>query len=337
MIWAHAGRLHDIFLRVGAVPGETAELFNRTSSRMTKDIFDRDPDYWNDVLHPQRVNRPIFLVHAIAQMLTRIGPVESSYNSIASRIRDVAVQTVGEQSVPNSLLMRDSLLASDSLGSFLGGDRWAILEPVLEADFCRQFSSPKLRSIAETSIVSLISDPNAGVEWLKLVLVVGDLPVYPELIDKVKLLFERIELSTLLDRDPKALELALLFVSSQARHVLDDNGQSRLLDQLLKLGEMLSTLIAKESHSTPASELLAKRNVAGSLLDSLVTLSICAGNPRSTSRRFSDSLKRLYDMAPDVFLIFRHALERLVLELPVSQLHGIWPIVLLARARSREG
>jgi hypothetical protein len=128
MIWAHASRLHNIFTAVHIPPDRLMPWFEGAQHHMLSvEILGREPAFWDDVLHPRRVNRTVFLVHGVAAIL-------AGYDSEVSRrlgVRDVMLnmgfpEANGSRS-PRIELLSDPGLARNALGSFFGGTRATVL------------------------------------------------------------------------------------------------------------------------------------------------------------------------------------------------------------------
>jgi hypothetical protein len=68
------------------------------------------------------------------------------------------------------------------------------------------------------------------------------------------------------------------------------------------------------------------------LIDTALALSIRTGNIRETTEGFAQLLQEMLNISPSLAPLFRPTLFRLVQELPVRQLHGLWPVLLRMRA-----
>lgn len=67
------------------------------------------------------------------------------------------------------------------------------------------------------------------------------------------------------------------------------------------------------------------------LLDIALTLSIRPNSIRETTEGFAQLLREMLDIYPLLARLFRPALFKLIQELPVRQLYGLWPVLLLMR------
>ena len=335
MIWAHASHLYNIFQLAGAKPSELVKFFNPKRSRIASEIFDRDLNCWNDVIHPTRLNRSVFLVHSLAKLLKDLDVELLRQASILKHFQEAATKTLNVQSFEDLLLARDSKLAEDNLGSFLGGDRWQYLKEILNSSESQTFLAPNLFSMTESTLDSLIENPNVGSHWLQLTAFIGDLPIYRELQNKLKILLERIDLEALFEIDQQAAVLAIYFTTNQSFYVLDEDGKSSLINKVVNLAQKIDYQFTQE-HPTQSSRSQDDQDKIISLIyNSILSLSIKPRNPRGTSKTFSGLLEKLSKVAPNFLNTFHYALTKFVFELPSSHLHGLWPLILLTRARAR--
>jgi hypothetical protein len=68
------------------------------------------------------------------------------------------------------------------------------------------------------------------------------------------------------------------------------------------------------------------------LIEDALALSIHPGDLRRTSETFATLMQELFTLWPRLAHRLRPVLSRLVKELPVGQLHGMWRLVLQSRA-----
>lgn len=61
MVWAHATRLHSLLLAVGYSAEDLASFFGQQINPITAETLLREPDFWDDSLHPHRISRTVFL------------------------------------------------------------------------------------------------------------------------------------------------------------------------------------------------------------------------------------------------------------------------------------
>jgi hypothetical protein len=141
---------------------------------MTPEVFDRDPDYWLDVAHPRRIDRSAFL---LAGTLYGFGDEAQRFGNEAS--------LENTDKLPELSLLRDPTLARNGLGSFLGGDRGQKLSNLLGSEQASLYSRQSLRTLAEVKLADLGEPAQEHSVWASIDAVVGDLPPYEDLADRL--------------------------------------------------------------------------------------------------------------------------------------------------------
>jgi hypothetical protein len=72
MIWAQASKLYNLLYHPTIPLEEFAQGLEEHSKlrAINADFLDRNPEFWNDVLHPRRLNRMALVVHGLASVLS---------------------------------------------------------------------------------------------------------------------------------------------------------------------------------------------------------------------------------------------------------------------------
>jgi hypothetical protein len=329
MIWTHSSRLHNLFHVAGAQAENLARLFeyHRSQWHTSTDILDRNPQFWNDVFHPCRLSRVWLIVHGLAvalkdknlDMLAEIGFID--------QLRDRTDRVFKEPSESKYILLRDPSLMQDSLKSLLGGDRGKLVTPLFGSELGQESSSGYLKSVTEAAINALDRNLQSQPDWFKLAAVVGDLPIYDELKDKLQSLLAKLNLASLFATNPQTAFLALNLASDQVAYIEDDSTRSRLQEGVVEIAKLLCEQ-QKE----------ADDNIAVQLLESTLSLSIKLNDPHQTSHTFTNLLERILYAWPSLANTSIYSVVlRFAQALPVRQLHGFWSLVLRLRAlRDRE-
>jgi hypothetical protein len=330
LIWAHASRLHSLFLRAGAYSGALPSLFQQLIRPPAKDVMLRELDYWADCLHPSRVNRVVFLTHAISSVLgaNRSQALESvGVNDLVSRY--LSENMDHKKVFP---LLRDPQLAANGAGSFLGGDRADALAPILGQEGIGILASHALKEEVQKAISELKAGGDTQA-WVTIWGIVGDLPLYQDLRMDFPVVAERLDIAKLFAdaAGPAMAALALRTVSSQLIYFLGEEYRTRLKEDWLKLAQHISDGLGDQaeidSKEQTSVAVQALTNVA-------LTLAALPGNARATSQSWAELLVKMLETSPAfVDYVNEDALER-VFRAPASQLHGIYPVLLLIRALS---
>jgi hypothetical protein len=102
-------------------------------------MFEREPAYWLDVVHPQRISRLPFLFTGLSYSLG-----EKPRAIVDENLRRLLAEKVmfldegGRPQIAFSLL-RDPAQMQNCLNSFLGRDRGVILSSLLEMNLSENF------------------------------------------------------------------------------------------------------------------------------------------------------------------------------------------------------
>jgi hypothetical protein len=325
MIWVHASRLQNLLDVPGLKLQEfTDNLWASVQSQVNPERLNRNPEFWDDVLHPHWLDRVVLTVHGLASLLRDKSPEVLNQAGVVGRIRAFAVKVVEEHQVPNPQLFRDSMLARDSLKSILGGDRGHCLAPLFGSELAQYLESASLKSILEGAIQNLQSDPTALAQWSWLNAVVGDLPIYEDLKAPLKQVIGELNIAALFKIKPELALLALEVASNQINYLGDYKVQSYLENQLIRFAEVLAEQDGQEN---------VDESTIALLIETIFRLCVRPRNPRETSQSAAELLIRLlnsWQQLADTY-IYR-GLFQLIQELPTEQLHGFWKAFLHLRA-----
>ncbi len=291
---------------------------------ISADLLDRNPEFWNDVLHPQRLNRMKLLVHGLASVLSGCKPEILKALEIPEKISALAVRTIEEQQFLDSQLWRDeSSLAQDNLDSLFGGEISKYLASLLGAELGQQITSKQLKAVVENAINSLINEPSAKEKWLLIITVIGDLPIYRDLREKFSNLLNNLDIVELYRTEPSTSLFALMVASDQAANSGDENLRSKLEQELVAITRLINSQEQKEP---------VNPEIADDVIEIALKLAVRANNPRTTSHSLNSLLENIFSACPRFSSRLASVLFRGVRELPANQLHGCWKTVLLLRA-----
>ncbi len=323
MTWAHASKLQNYLDIPGLKLQEFIEnLWEFVQVQVNSDRLNRNPEFWNDVLHPQRFDRIVIAVHGLAFLLQDKPSEVLTQTGVIERIQAFALKTVDEHRVPNPQLFRDPMLAQDSLRSILGGDRGHCLALFFGSELAQHLESASLKAIIAGAIQNLESDPTDLTQWSWLNAVVGDLPIYDDLRDSLKQVVAESNIAIWFKLRSDLGLLALDIASNQIHHIGDEGVQAHLENQLLSLVRILAE-----------DEENINENVIAQLIETIFRLSIKPGNPFETSKHAADLMIRTvntWQKLADTHIYT--GLFKLIQELPTEQLHGFWQAFLYLRA-----
>ncbi len=326
MIWAQASKLYNLLYHPTLpLEGFAHRLEEHSQMRsISADLLDRNPEFWNDVLHPRRLNRIKLVVHGLASVLSGCEPEILKVLEIAEKISAFTVRTIEEQQFLDSQLWCDeSSLALDNLDSLLGGERSEYVASLLGTELGQQIAPEQLKAAVENAINSLINEPSAKEKWLMIITVIGDFPIYRDLREKFSNLLNNLDIVELYRAEPSTALFALMVASDHAANSGDENLRSKLEQELVTI----AGLINSQEHKEPVA-----CEIADDIFENALKLAIRSEDPRTTSRSLNNLLEKILSAWPGFASGRAKVLSRVVQELPANQLHGCWKTVLLLRA-----
>ncbi|MHC5739507.1 HTH domain-containing protein [Nostoc sp.] len=330
MIWAHASKLHNLLYHPTMQLEELTQVLERNTRflPMSADILDRNPEFWNDVLHPRRLSRMNLVVHGLAAILVEHDSEFLKAVEVPAKIAAFAVKTVeGQQYLATELFHDDSSLAQNNLGSLLGGERSDYLTPLLGTDLGHQVASNNLKTRVENAIDTLSSEPLSKNEWLLIIGIILDLPIYKDLTDKLNSLVTNLNVVEIYKNEPFTAMFALIVASDHAVNTGNESLCSRLEQDLIQIASLINIQEKIEQ---------VDDGIYANVLEIALKLAIRPNDPRRTSR----SLNILLDKLFLTWLRFAsrrvNGLFTVTQDLPANQLHGCWKTILLFRALCTE-
>ena len=327
MIWAQASKLYNLLYNPTIPLEEFAQQLENYSKQraINADFFDCNPEFWNDVLHPRRLNRMALVVHGLAAILAEHNAEVLKAVRVAEKMIAFAVITIEDQQYLTPELINDySTLAQDNLGSFLGGNRSEYLVYIFGQELGKQIICEDLKAIVENAIDDAFLNPSVSREkWQLILFLIGDLPIYKDLAEKLSNLLNNLKMVDLYRAEPSTLFYALRVASAHAVNSGDENLRYKLEQQLVEIAGLINSQEQQE---------LVSHEIANHILESALSLAVRANDPRTTSHSLNILLERIVSAWPRFTSVCANRLSRLVQELPANQLHGGWKIVLLLRA-----
>lgn len=330
MIWAHATKLHNLLYHPTMQLEEFTQILERHNSflPMSADILDRNPEFWNDVLHPRRLSRMNLVVHGLAAVLVEHDSELLEAVEVPTKLAAFAVKTFeGQQYLTTELIHDDSSLAQNNLGSLLGGERSDYLTPLLGTELAHQVASNNLKAMVKNAIDTLSSQPLSKNQWLLIIGIIQDLPIYKDLTDKLNALVTNLNLVEIYKHEPSTAMFALIVASDHAANTGNESLCSRLEQDLIQIARLINNQEKIER---------VDDGIYANVLETALKLAIRPNDPRRTSCSLNMLLEQLF------LTWFRFAsrhvngLFTVTQDLPVNQLHGCGKTILLFRALCAE-
>jgi len=230
MIWAHTNKLYNLLYNPEVILEEFIQRLEKHSHQrqVSADILDRDPEFWNNVLHPRHLNRMNLIVHGLATILKDRDLAILQAAKIPEKVIDFAVKNLDEKQFLNPELFHDITLAQDSLESFLGGNRSDCLGYLLGEELGHQVSSNHLKLLLTSALDALISEPLSSEKWLLIIALIGDFPIYNDLASKLDYLIREINFIELYNLEPSTALFALTVACDHTANTINEELRIKL-------------------------------------------------------------------------------------------------------------
>ncbi len=315
LVWAHAHRLHAAFAQAGASIDwvKVHDTFTAKARRMTTEVFERDLHYYFDIAHPRQVERKVFLLMGLAYGLEGL-PSPWPLGKL----------------VGLSLYLNPTL-ASDGLGSFLGGDRGEKLTELLGERNASKLTHSALEELAEAALDELANlrtestVRTKSTAWAQLYMVLGDFSPYGKLKDRVAEAIRSTDFGALIREDVTLGLSAIRVACLQAHHLGYEAIRSHLKADVLKLAERLADQNGDEALFRELTEVRL-------LIESALHLAVAAAPPTNVFAELTEVLAQLTKAWRSTAMVCEGVVQRLVEELPVTQGRHFWPLLIRLRA-----
>lgn len=329
LLWGHACHLFDLLITIVRSTDNLMRLFRRMPWRTETDALFREADYWNDCLHPRRLNRTVFLAHGVTSVLGANG--QQALEKIGLKEMLDNFLSADEKHEKSLSLLQDPELATNGAGSFFGGDRAEVLATVLDATEVQEVASLSIKEIVRQAIENLKNNPADGQSWVLIKTVISDLPLYPDLRGDFQAVAKSLNIGALIASDLGTATYAVMVAASQLPYYPDDDIKSHLELSWLELVKHYSAELGHNSDTEDKGVA-----VVAMLLEGALGLAMELHDARATSRAWGGLLMRMLNTAPGLARFMGYLILKRVFELPAAQLHGIFPVLLAIRALSRE-
>jgi hypothetical protein len=328
LVWAHASRLFNLLHAEFGSADRLIRWLLDTSRHFTSEVFLRDLAYWNDCLHTHRLNRRIFLTHAVASLLASNDEAALNVLKLPDLVRRAAFKDEKENPILEHNLLRDPLLELNSTSSFFGGDRAETLARLIGIEDIAILASPHLEKLVYDGIQSLSQNPAYTLGWSAIEFVVGDLPLYKDLRQEFVSLIGDLDFESILQTDVHTARYALSVIAMQ-KELLTEQILARCREWLMRLTENL----ALENKAVSADqEDKSAQSAAFDLVQIALLLTLAEGKPRTSSEAFKELMYELLNRWGEMATIIEPTIMKLYLELPINQLQGIAELLLAVRA-----
>ncbi len=330
MVWAHSHQLFAIFSSAGAPIAWMIKTFSQLGNAIVSEVFGRDLTCWFDIAHPRRVGRAPFvltgLVYAIGEdsVLTGDEQLRQLFDALAFHYID-------GRKLPDLFLLQDVTRATNSLGSFLGGDRAEALSKLLTADDASSFTRQSLKTIVEGAVDTLEQANTDLLAWATIYAVLGDFAPNEDLTDRLRSIISQTKFADLFVENWHLGNLALQAAASQIYYSGDDVLYQYLTSELIRIAKLIA---AHEATSTGAIDednpTLAETE--GFLFEAALKISLANSVPANAPAFFCEIVTKMVDDWPNLGSTAMIVVQQLYERLPILQAKQF--SVLLVRLRA---
>ena len=175
MIWTHSSRLYAIFKSAGVSVTEIFNIFEERRQRLPFEIFERDLEYWYDISHPRHVNRASFLLTGLFYAFG--DKIQNNFDrNLQDLITPLITLNIDGTTMPGFALLKDTMLAKNTLNSFLAMSRGETLFSFFGHESTKGFKRKELLYQAEQAIERLSTSTDNPPDWAILHAIIGDFP-----------------------------------------------------------------------------------------------------------------------------------------------------------------
>jgi tetratricopeptide (TPR) repeat protein len=327
LCWAHAHRLYSIFLSVGIGLDWLHDTFTlATQTGLAVEIFERNTDLWFDVTHPRHISYITLLFDGLCYSL---GGRVQEFEDIEHLLAAESLVESDEGLLPVPYLLRDLSRAKNSLGSFLNGYCRKEMPLLITESGNRLSAAEPLENRIAQAINTLTESPDVISAWFVLSAVLGDLPPSSDLMSQLRILFKEADYLALSQKDIQVGFLAIHTAAAQCGNLVDEGLRRHLKDQLLEIVKYLS---ASETAVNTLREAHNQECVHQMLIEAALNIALAADSLLEPVEGFSHLLLQIVKSWEAMIPMCRIMVQRLIEDLPISQLNELWRLLAWLRA-----
>ncbi len=329
-VWAHASRLHNVFMRVGADP-ESLSGHLDSMSRLPYSAFFSDDAYSYDVLNPRNLSRAHITCLALGSIISKYQGKVDGIDKMVVFITDLVRGFFEGKSAEIMSLLANRSLFRDNLDSLLGGDRGGVLKAVVGEDLALSLATDHLTDLIAQHAEGVRLNPLSVNDWRGLTILSPGLPMPEHLASSIISAASQLNLKKLYESDALIIGPALVTMTIQLAKYATDSDCVAFVQKIAELAELFD-------REEPALTGEGQGEVA--ILDPFPTLVQAAywlscrhKDERESILDFSSQLTVLINRAPKRSLRLAPLLWHFITGLPAGRLHGMWKAFLSLRAR----
>jgi hypothetical protein len=335
IVWAHSHELFAIFSASGAPDNWIVDHFGLIGRSTPSEVFGRDPDYWFDVAHPRRVGFVQFVLTGLAYAIGDDGQLAGD-ETLRQLFNALAFHYSDGRRLPDLLLLQDVTQATNSLGSFLGGDRAETLSNLLTPDDVSSFAQQSLKGLVEGAVDAL-TRANADHEaWATIYAVLGDFAPDENLIDRLLPIIQQTSFADLFVEDWHWGNLALQAASAQAYYSEDETIHQHLKNELKRIAKSLAARGSPRESASDESD-LALPAIEGFLFEAALKISLANPVPGNAPTVFGEIVSNMVDVWPALGSTAMIVVQQLYEKLPIHQAKQLHVSLVRLRAMNERG
>ena len=332
MIWAHANKLYRIF-SASRIPNLwLEEKFKRLNyERLPFETFERDSSYWYDIAHPRRIQYIPFLFYGLSYSIGDKADIFVD-EKLKGLFSDQGFQPFDENTlIPIPSLLLDSTLAQNNLHSFFGENWGKILLSLWDKETVIKLTTTSLQELTEQVLEGLMKKENEQINWIWIHAILGDLPPYEKIIDRIRKIILKTGFADLYHKDANSGNIAFQTACLQSKHIGNKDICDHLRSELLKIVEHLES---ESTHNrTDKEHSMSKRDTLIAVSELVINISIASGpQPQDRIIYLVEILNQIIEIWKDSIPEIESMVRRFCIELPASQSKEFWPLLIRLRA-----
>jgi len=330
-LWAHSSRICNIFGKAGADMETIIHYLDSHVGGATHMVFYYDTAYSEDVLNPSHLSREHFTCHALPNVLSEISDLDLNLLPVNADVTKLLRDFLEGKRVSALTLLRDTSLQQNCLNSFFGGDRGLLLTRVVGGELAELFLTSSLHQTARKRVSGLRENPYSTRDWMDLAAIVGDLPIYDDLRDDFLSVVEAINIEEFYSSDRTSLSLSLPMICEQIALFGSEDLFQKIKDRIVRLTALVERDSARNSREAN-NEQPNTDAILMFLVNGIYIMSRRWSSQLESSMFFSETMEHILRGSPRLCQLIYYPLRILAAQLPASQMHGIWKLVLISRA-----
>ena len=285
LAWSHADRILAVFISLGKPDEGVLQYFRENGQHSSPADFQEESRNGIDIADPKVLPHDFFILQALSFALDETDSkllTKKTCEEIA-KLCILEAENV-ETTLPNLLLLRDTLLAKNELNAFLQYNFKKIFEEISHSELTQWCSQDSQKKIITDAI------RNEGLPfltaWLSVESVLPYYRVHNDLKDELVSWLTKISLFELWESDAKLAQRIILQLALFAQHLKSIHLKEKVEKELITFAEILH-----KSSSTAEVE-----SLEDILLDSCLRLALFDG----TEAGFTENTVRLFKGVADV-------------------------------------